>query len=341
MLAAHGSGAVAVSKDWGADLLNVDVGGGTTKVTLIRNGRITDIMVLNIGARLIAYDEVGQVNRVERGGLRFLDGLVGKPAAGDLLSEDTRHELAHTMAETLFSVLGGDAPPWDDLMVVEASDRTPIAKQIVFSGGVSEYIYSREDAMFGDLGPYLGKELERAARTRGYEVVNSDEGLRATVIGASQYTVQMSGETIHLPAELRLPLRNLRVVPVYLSWEAPITERTRETLIRAIRSLDSEVEGEPFVFAIHCPEFIGYSSVLAMVQGLKEALRTLESGSFPKALVFNNNIAKVVGGAMSPEWSIPCIDEIVLSELDFVDIGSPVPGESYVPVVVKSLAFGV
>jgi ethanolamine utilization protein EutA (predicted chaperonin) len=41
------------------------------------------------------------------------------------------------------------------------------------------------------------------------------------------------------------------------------------------------------------------------------------------------------------EQPIPCIDEISLSELDFIDVGTEVEGEGYVPVVVKSLAFGV
>jgi len=49
---------------------------------------------------------------------------------------------------------------------------------------------------------------------------------------------------------------------------------------------------------------------------------------------------RVVGSVMGPELSIPCIDEVVLSELDFIDVGKPVPREDYVPVVVKSLAFG-
>ena len=341
VLAAHGSGTVGQSKNWGADLLNVDVGGGTTKVTLVRSGRVTEVMVLNIGARLIAYDEARRVNRIEQGGVRFLHRIGESLAIGDTLSEELGRKLAREMAQTLFSVLGGAAPLWDDLMVVVGTGKTPNVKEVIFSGGVSEYIYSREDTMFGDLGPSLGTELERAALTNGYVVLNSDEGLRATVIGASQYTVQMSGETIHLPLESALPLRNLRVVPVYLSWEAPITDRSREALMEAIGSFDPEVDGEAFVFAIHCPEFIGYSSVLAMAAGLADALRTLQSDSLPKALVFNNNIAKVVGGVIGSDLPIPCIDEIVLSELDFVDIGLPVLGESYVPVVVKSLAFGV
>ena len=59
------------------------------------------------------------------------------------------------------------------------------------------------------------------------------------------------------------------------------------------------------------------------------------------ALVFVQNIGQVVGRMLSERWNLPCIDEVSLSELDFIDIGEVVVGEGFVPVVIKSLAFGV
>jgi ethanolamine utilization protein EutA (predicted chaperonin) len=49
----------------------------------------------------------------------------------------------------------------------------------------------------------------------------------------------------------------------------------------------------------------------------------------------------VIGGMLSAKWNMPCIDEVTLSELDFIDVGEVVPDEGFVPVVIKSLAFGV
>ena len=34
-----------------------------------------------------------------------------------------------------------------------------------------------------------------------------------------------------------------------------------------------------------------------------------------------------------------CVDQIALSDLDFIDVGAVVPGKQVVPVVVKSLVF--
>ena len=39
----------------------------------------------------------------------------------------------------------------------------PAIDGILFSGGVSEYIYSREAKVFGDLVPYLGRAIRREA----------------------------------------------------------------------------------------------------------------------------------------------------------------------------------
>src|SRR5258705_1500111 len=55
-LSAHGSGAVALSRGHNATLLNVDIGGGTTKLTLIEKGRILATLAIAVGVRLFVED---------------------------------------------------------------------------------------------------------------------------------------------------------------------------------------------------------------------------------------------------------------------------------------------
>ena len=64
IMAAHGSGAVVKSHEQGLSLLNIDLGGGTTKVSVIEGGRVKGTTAINIGARLIAYDDAGIVTRL-------------------------------------------------------------------------------------------------------------------------------------------------------------------------------------------------------------------------------------------------------------------------------------
>ena len=67
---------------------------------------------------------------------------------------------------------------------------------VMFSGGVSEFVYGYEKRNLGDLGVELGKKVRaRANQLNGGNVPlrPAEVRIRATVIGASQYTVQVSG----------------------------------------------------------------------------------------------------------------------------------------------------
>jgi ethanolamine utilization protein EutA (predicted chaperonin) len=342
IMAAHGSGAVLKSREEGLTLLNIDVGGGTTKVSLIEGGRIRATAAINIGARLVAHDEAERVTRLEKGGRRFLADLGHNLSLGAKLDDDLRRCLASRMAQVLFDVVTGGKPPWDDLYVTAPLARLPPSIDgVLFSGGVSEYIYGREQTAFGDLGPDLGREIREEAERRGFQIVDAGEGIRATVIGASQYTVQLSGETIFVPEGAKLPVRNLRVFVVHVDWESPVAERAQKAIEKALGARDPEVCGSRFVLAFSSPPFLGYGAVQELAQGIDRALAGLATEDRPAALVFEQNVGRVVGGIVASNWNIPCVDEINLSELDFIDVGEVVEGEGFVPVVVKSLAFGV
>ena len=87
----------------------------------------------------------------------------------------------------------------------------------MFSGGVGEYVYGREPRDFGDLGKLFG-EAVRARLDAGalpWPLLPAGECIRATVLGASEYSVQLSGNTTYVsePRAL-LPRKNLQVVPL-------------------------------------------------------------------------------------------------------------------------------
>jgi ethanolamine utilization protein EutA (predicted chaperonin) len=341
IMAAHGSGAVLQSRELGLTLLNIDVGGGTTKISLIDNGKIRATTAVNIGARLVAHDGADAIVRLEKGGRRFLNDLGHNIDFGAKISEDIRERMARRMAHVLFDAVMKGEQPWGDLYVSPGWAELPAIDGILFSGGVAEYIYSREAKAFGDLGPHLGRAIRDEAERRGFNILEAGEGIRATVIGASQYTVQLSGETIFIPGNMNLPVRNLRVFVAQVDWETPVADKTETAVRNVLRERDAEVRGSPFVLAFATPPFAGYGAVQDMAKGIDRALETLPVDDRPLALVFGQNVGQVVGGMLLAKWNMPCIDEISLSELDFIDIGEVVDGEGFVPVVIKSLAFGV
>lgn len=341
IMAAHGSGAVQQSREQGLVLLNIDIGGGTTKISVIDNGKIRGTCAVNIGARLVALDGGDRIVRLEKGGRKFLGDLGHDLDFGAQVPDELRVQLADRMARALFDALTTGTEPWADFYVTTGLGELPPFAGILFSGGVSEYIYSREAQAFGDLGPYLGRAVRAEVASRGYRILEAGEGIRATVIGASQYTVQLSGETIFIPKNLLLPVRNLRVFVAEADWQAPVAERTEAAIRKILAGRDPEVRGAPFALAFSTPPFVGYGSVQEMARGIDTALAGLKAEDRPVALVFGQNVGQVVGGMLSAKWSLPCIDEVILSELDFIDVGEVVPEEGFVPVVIKSLAFGV
>jgi ethanolamine utilization protein EutA len=341
IMAAHGSGAVLASREQGLTLLNIDVGGGTTKISVIVEGTIRATTAVNIGARLVAHDGAESVIRLEKGGRRFLAALGQNIDYGAKISDDLRQRLAARMAHVLFDAVAEGKQPWDEFYISSPLGELPKIDGILFSGGVSEYIYGRETQGFGDLGPDLGREIRKQADVRGFNILDAGEGIRATVIGASQYTVQLSGETIFIPESMSLPVRNLRVFVAQVDWDAPVADRAEAAVRKVLGERDPEVRNAPFVLAFSTPPFVGYGAVQELAKGIDRALAVLPTEDQPSALVFVQNVGQVVGGMLSAQWNMPCIDEVSLTELDFIDVGEVVEGEGFVPVVIKSLAFGV
>jgi ethanolamine utilization protein EutA len=66
-------------------------------------------------------------------------------------------------------------------------------------------------------------------------------------------------------------------------------------------------------------------------------------GHDKRVFVFSHNIANTLGRELRrhlpAEAAFLCLDEIEVGNLDYLDVGLPPPGESYLPVIVKSLVF--
>src|SRR5580704_756661 len=97
-LAAHGAGAVRLSKQKGQCLLHVDMGGGTTKLALIVNGKIVGVGAFAVGGRLLAQDASGAWTRIENSARLVAEelGLMADPAC--MGSLDARWRIAHRLA---------------------------------------------------------------------------------------------------------------------------------------------------------------------------------------------------------------------------------------------------
>jgi ethanolamine utilization protein EutA len=346
-LAAFGSGSAARSIRESARIMNVDIGGGTSKIALCEAGEVIEMTAADIGARIVSFDSEGRVTRIEEAGRRFA-GKVGlaletgkKPDAGKL------NDMVEGMADRLFELMSQSAPGAEASALLRLeplrNERKPDA--VTFSGGVSEYIYGRESKAFGDLGAALGHAILERVKTWGPRVEPSDEGIRATVIGASQYTVQVSGSTIFVAPQEVLPLRNVPVVTpnLPLEDETLAVERISESVRAALRRLDLE-DGERAVAL--CYRWRGsatFERLDAFCRGIAAGLANVLKRGLPLVLVGDGDIGGLIGIHCREETRlsnpIVSIDGIVLKEFDFIDIGALLETSGAVPVVIKSLVF--
>jgi ethanolamine utilization protein EutA len=351
ILAAHGSGAVALSHHRGDTLLHIDIGGGTSKLSLLRDGEVLQTAAASVGGRLVAFDSQQCLVRIEPAA-RLVAQKLGLPLElGQLLPPADQRRLSEALVEVLLEAARGRAHSElaRELMLTEPLelDGAPSPAAVTYSGGVSEYLYGRETATYGDLAPQLAAVLQDATR-RGLlpaAPVALGEGIRATVIGASQFTVQLSGNTVHISNPAVLPLRNLPVVHPRLPDAEPDEQVVAEAIRQAYRRLDIR-EGESAVaVAFSWRGEPHYRTLRALAGGIAQALpRSIRAG-FPLILALQEDVGRSLGGILAEELDVIAdlisIDGLQLMELDYVDIGEVIQPANVVPVVIKSLAFPV
>jgi len=141
-MAAYGSGAVARSIRNGAPVMNVDVGGGTAKIAVCAEGKVTDVTALDVGARLVVIDDVRRVQRIEEAGRRFASALGLNLELNRVLTEQRARTLAARMADSLLEAMRGGSPRLgdSDLLRLDPLNFRGEISDVSFSGGVSEFI---------------------------------------------------------------------------------------------------------------------------------------------------------------------------------------------------------
>jgi len=345
ILAAHGSGAVELSDRRLKTVMNVDVGGGTTKIAVIRRGEVVETASLFVGARHVVLDENERAVRVEEPAEIVASANGFKISAGEVVSKDEQAALASSLADSLFELIKGEplSPLTEKLMQTPPLKFDGRVDVVFFSGGVSEYIYGYEKRSFGDIGLILGEEIRK--RMGDLQVAEPAERIRATVIGESQYTLQVSGTTNLISDLGLLPIRNLPVVAPRFASSVLSVEQMEAEIRRALGMHDLDPARDPFALAF-ARSVINQPSYLQM-KGLSEAVvnvqrKKLEAGE-PLVLVFEADIGmgigRVIQEEVAPGCSLISIDEVKLSDFNYVDIGEPTGDRGFIPVIIKSLVF--
>ena len=364
MLAVYGSGAARRSFDTGTRILNVDIGGGTTKLGLVDKGELRATAAVHTGGRLLVADEQGRITRLDPQGRAHARRAGFDWQLGSVVTRAQLAQVAAGMAEVLIRVLTHRATPEDlqELLLTDPIEDFGALSGLMFSGGVGEYVYGREPQDFGDLGKLFGEALRQRldADALPWPLLPAGECIRATVLGASEYSVQLSGNTTFVsePRAL-LPRKNLQVLPLALQLGETAVDAAAVTqaLQRAFSTHDL-VEGDQDVaISLRWSGAPAYARLSALKDGLLDALPRTLAAQRPLYVVVDGDIALTLGylihedprvggapgsapgDATRPGSEVLVIDGIVLWGFDFVDLGRIRMPSNTVPVTIKSRVF--
>jgi ethanolamine utilization protein EutA len=345
-LAAHGSGATALSRARAACGLHVDIGGGTTKLALIDHGEILSVSAFAVGGRLIAQDSDGAWTRVdEAAGLVAADlGLETGPER--LADPAVRYRIARRLASIVTDQIEGRPPDrlGRALDLTERLSRAAEPEYLTVSGGVAEYLFGHETEGHGDIARELAAALAVRLRARlSLPVVDPGQRIRATVIGASQFSAQLSGNTIHLGGRDALPLRNVPVVRLGdpLPPDIDPGELAAAFGRRAARQ-DVDTDA-PVALALSWSGPVSYPRVAAVADAITRVADPDGAGDSALILVVDADIAQSLGAILTEEAGLRrrliVLDGVELADFDFIDVGEYLDPPGVLPVLIKSLLF--
>ena len=342
MLAAYGSGAAEVSHDQDLHVLNIDIGGGTTKLALIEHGRVAGTAAIHIGGRLLVADAAGRITRLDPQGQALARRAGFDWHLNDVVSAEQLDRLAAAMADWLLAEI---RKPTAQLYLTEPLPPLEGIDGIMFSGGVGEYVYGREERDFGDLGRRLGLALRARLDRLPWKLLPAGECIRATAFGASEYSVQLSGNTVYVsqPGEL-LPRRNLQVLRPPVHLHGALDAAAIAAAIRGhFKAFDLEEGEAEAALAFRWRGEPAFPRLHAFASGIVAGLpRTVARGK-PVYLILDGDIAQTLGAILKEDMRLASevlvIDGIALRDFDYIDLGRIRMPSHTVPVTIKSLVF--
>ena len=350
MLAAYGSGAARVSHDENKRILNIDIGGGTTKLGLVEQGKVLATAAIHIGGRLQVVDENQKIVRLDPAGKYHAKQAGFSWNVGDVADAAAMDRVAEVMADVLVTAIKTRPLPHDieHLYLTDPIGDLGRIDGIMFSGGVGEYVYRREDRDFGDMGLRLGRAIRRRIDSGAlpWPMLPAGECIRATALGASEYSVQLSGNTSYIskPGAL-LPRRNLQVLqPPFVCEETIDPEKLAQAIRAHFIAFDVAQDGEGDVaLAFRWLGMPSYERIAAFAEGISRGLAARIAKRQPLFIMLDGDVAQTLGAILREEKHVESdilvIDGVVLWDFDYIDLGRIRMPSNTVPVTIKSLVF--
>ena len=315
ILAARGAGADVRAE--GKRVLHMDIGGGTSNLCLIEDGKVLATGCLNVGGRLLKLDENGAItyrSPVLEGITDLREGMTPTPSQLETLANTL------TSALEMAAGLTAESEILRKLTTKETGKAWRIPRDVTpsFSGGVADCIaHDFPDNAFGDIGPVLGRAIRESKLCAG-EYFLGEETIRATVIGAGCHSVQLSGSTV-FSQNIRFPMKN---IPVAVG-ENPKTPED-------VRGILAQVDEEMAFLCLPGFSSPTYGEIKRMAKVIAEGF-----GEKPVLVCLQNDCAKALGHCLRlllPNRPCLCLDGLSLEQGSYLDVGEPV-GPAFAVVI--------
>ena len=344
LISAMGSGSTARSKNYNKTILSCDIGGGTSNIAISKNGEIISTSCISVGAILLGVNAEGKVWRIDKPARKVMDHIGLNYGIGDQIPKGDIEKIATRFAEALIEVITGPASSSlaKQLMVTNDLDFPDRIDEYSFSGGVAELIYGR-NGNYDDIGQILADKIKSLTFKLASPVVEPVNKIRATVIGAGAYSLSISGSSGFMDDKLTFPIKNVPVIRVDVERSKLSVEHVVSQINIAFQRFDLNEGEEIAALYFKDPVRASYPKLELFAKAIEAAFTNSIKSNMPIILIFEKDIACGVGNVIRRETGLKTnllsLDELLLEEGDWIDIGEPLVAGQVFPVTVKSLVF--
>jgi ethanolamine utilization protein EutA len=344
LIAAMGSGAAARSKGQNKTILSCDIGGGSSNMAITVNGQTYSTSCISVGGRLLGVTHDGKIWRINPPAAKVMDHLGLRCKIGDPIARDDIERIALTFAEVLFEVITGPARSSlaRQLMLTADLNFPSRIDEYSFSGGVAELMYGGLNN-YDDIGRILADKVNLLTSSLTAPVIELPNKIRATVIGAGAYSLSISGCSGFMDDKISFPLRNVPVMRVDIDQSKLSVKHVKTSIDAAFQRFDLKEGEEIIALYFRDPVRVSYPQLELFAKSIEASLTNTIENKLPVILIFDTDIACSVGNVIRRETGLRtnllALDELMLKEGDWIDIGEPLLAGQVFPVTVKSLVF--